>query len=147
AASLPDLTDRLRENERRIKNLVDQLADGALDSRAIRDRLGAFEREKEELRAQIAEAEAVRGTTLAMPDDTWVRAQLADLPSLLIEDAKRAVPLLMRLLGRVTAEAIVPPDKKRGFIRLHVRLEAAAFPQTALGSRLPEALMARLARA
>src|SRR5262249_50031061 len=115
---------RLAELEKQIDNLVDQLAMGASESPAVRRRLDQLEREAEALRPRIAEARHSQKSVVSMPDEAWVRAQLAELPRLLVENARQAADLLRRLLGRVTAEAIVSPGKSRGFIRLHLCFDA-----------------------
>jgi DNA invertase Pin-like site-specific DNA recombinase len=132
----------LAELDKRVENLVDQLADGASDSPALRRRLDQSEREAEGLRGRIAAARRAQEAAVAMPEDAWIRAQLAELPSLLADDPRRSASLLRRLVGAVTAEAVVAPGKRRGFVRLHVRLEAARVLEEVLGGRLPEAVLA-----
>jgi DNA invertase Pin-like site-specific DNA recombinase len=133
---------RLAELDRQVENLVDQLADGAPESAALRRRLDRLEREAEAVRGRIAEARRVQQAAVAVPDDAWLRAQLADLRPLLADDPRRAAPLLRRFFSAVTAEAVVAPGKRRGFIRLHVRLDAVHVLAEALGGRLPEAVLA-----
>ena len=133
--------ERLAELERRIENLVDLLASGTSESPALRHRLDQSEREVAELHGRIAEARRAREAAVAMPDDAWIRAQLAELPPLLADDPGRAVPLLRRLLRRVTVEAVVAPGKSRGFVRLRFRVEALHVLREALGGRLPETIL------
>jgi DNA invertase Pin-like site-specific DNA recombinase len=129
---------RLRQLEARIENLVDQLADGSLESPAIRRRLIEHEREAEELRARIKDVSAQKEGALSLPDDEWIKAQMANLASLLREEPAQAALLFRRLLGKVTADVVVAPGKVRGFVRLYVRVDAVQLLVAALGDRVPE---------
>jgi hypothetical protein len=113
-----------------------------VESLALRRRLDQLEREAEALRGRIAEARRAQEAAIAMPDDAWIRAQLTELSPLLADDPRRAASLLRRLLVRVTAEAVVAPGKARGFVRLHVRIDALRLLGEALGGRLPETILA-----
>lgn len=72
-----------------------------------------------------------------MPDDGEIRAHLPELTTLLSAEPRRAAILLRRLLGRVTAEAIIAPGKKRGFFRLHFQFDAKHLLHEVLGKRVP----------
>ncbi len=149
AAGLPEAIaadqTRLAELDRQIDNLVGQLAGGAGESPAIRRALDRLEREAEELRARVDEAIRARGSAIEMPDDDWIRAQMADLPALLVDEPRRAAPLLRRLLVRIEAEGVVAPGKVRGFARLHLRVDPAHLIEESLGGRLAAAAPGRAA--
>lgn len=135
--SLRATEERLAQIEKRIDNIVDQLADGSPDSSALRLRLSKEEAEADALRRSVADGKRAQEAAIAMPEDDEIRTQLTDLKTSLADDPRRSAPLLRRLLGRVTAEAIVAPGKKRGFIRLHVRLKPDRLLQEVLHGRLP----------
>ncbi len=145
AGTLPDAiqTDRnhLIRLENRIKNLVDQLADGRQDSPAIRQRLAEYEVEAEAVRARIDQSATLLQNTVELPDDAWVRAELANLLPTFREQPDRFAHLLRRLLGRVTAEAVVSQGKQRGYIRLRFRIDALGILQAALDNHLPETVV------
>lgn len=126
--------------EKRINNLVNALAEGTLDSPAARQSLTDSEREAERVRARIAESEALHENTVTMPDDPWVQHELANLLSMFRERPDEFAHLLRRLLGRVTAKAVLPRGKQRGYIRLRFRIDALSALQASLGERLPEAV-------
>ena len=140
-ASIRDNQGRLAELERRIGNLVDQLADGAGESPAFTPmRLGdQLEREAEDVRGRVDEAIRAGATAVAMPDDDWIRAQMAELPALLADEPRRAAPLLRRLLVRIEAEGVVAPGKVRGFARLRLRVDPSRLIEESLGGRLADA--------
>ena len=136
--------NRLDLLEKQVGNLVDQLANGCADSPALRSRLEVTEREVKLLRDRIEEQRRVQKATGAMPDDSWIREQLLKLPSLLQSDPGKTSLMLRRLMGRVTAEAVVAPGKSRGFIRLHFRVAAMQVLKEALGGTLPEAILSAI---
>ena len=136
--------NRLDLLEKQVENLVDLLANGSTDSPALRRRLEGTEREVELLRVRIEERRHAQKATGAMPDDAWVRDQLLTLQPLLQDDPGRTSLMLRRLMGRVTAEAVVPPGKSRGFMRLHFRVAAMQVLKEALSGRLPEAILSAI---
>jgi site-specific DNA recombinase len=146
AALLPDSLRadevRLAELRRKVDNLVEQLAEGDVESPALRRRLAELEREAGALDRRVGEGRGAIQAAVKMPDDGWIKARLAELPALLGDDSRLAAPLLRRLLGRVTAEAMVAPGKVRGYVRLHVNLEAQASLKEVLGGRLPDSMLA-----
>ncbi len=133
---------RLAELNSQIEHLVDQLAGGTAESPALRRRLDKNEQEAEVLRVRLEEGRRARATAIEMPDDEWIRTQLAELPALLADDLDRTSRLLRRLFGRVTAEAILAPGKKRGFMRLHLSVEPLKVLEEALKEKLPESVFA-----
>jgi hypothetical protein len=145
AAELPEALRhdevRLTNLERRIDNLVVNLADGGVESLALRRQLTLFERETEEIRARLEAGHQARASLIAMPDDQWIEAELGNLPALLQKESHGMATLLRRLLGRVTAECVVAPGKQRGFIRLRFRVSAVVVLKEVLGGRLPAAIL------
>ena len=78
-----------------------------------------------------------------MPDDAWIKEELTHLLPLLRDDPAKAAHLLRRLLGPITAEAVVARGKRRGYIRLRFRPDAWELLKSALGDRLPGTLVDR----
>jgi hypothetical protein len=148
AAKIPEKVqgdrDRLVVLEKQINNLVDLLANGSKESAALRARLDQTELEAEQLRARIAGAQSAWLTNGAIPDDAWIVEKLRSLPPLLRSDPAQASLLLRRLLGRVTAEAIVAPGKSRGFIRLRFRVAGIRLLKEALGGLLPDEIVSAM---
>jgi hypothetical protein len=136
--------DRLVVLEKQINNLVDLLANGSKESAALRARLDVTELEAEQLRARIGEAQSTWLNNGAIPDDAWIVEKLRSLAPLLRSDPGQASLLLRRLLGQVTAEAIVPPGKSRGFIRLRFRVAGIRVLKEALGGMLPDGIIAAM---
>jgi hypothetical protein len=130
------------ELDRRIENLVDQLAVGATESPALRRRLDQYEQDLELLRVRIEEGRRAKEMALVMPDDDWIRGQMAELTMLLADNPDRTSRLLRRLFGKVKAEAVVAPGKVRGFTRLHLRIEPSSVLKEVLKETLPESLFA-----
>jgi hypothetical protein len=122
--------------EKQINNIVDLLANWSRESAALRARLDRTELEAEQLRCRIAEAQSTRLANGAIPDDAWIGAKLRSVARLLRSDPGQASPLLRRMLGRATAEAIVAPGKTRGFIRLQFRVAGIRLLNEALGGML-----------
>jgi DNA invertase Pin-like site-specific DNA recombinase len=143
--TLRALEDRLREREQLVETLIDQLMslkpEGLPDSPSLRRRLTECESDITDLRTRIAEARQVRAAAVTMPDDHWIRANLEELGSHLRDEPGRTALLVRRLFKRVTAESVVAPGKKRGFIRLRVVLKARAVLKEALAGRIPSALL------
>jgi hypothetical protein len=114
----------LADRERKIGNLVDQLADGGLESVAVRQRLKQLEREVEEVRSRIAENRSLCRGVITFPEDAWVQEQLCGMGPLLKEDVGRAAMLLRQLLGKVTAEDIVAVGKRADSQKVVMSLES-----------------------
>jgi hypothetical protein len=148
ASKLPEKVqgdrNRLVVLEKQINNLVDLLANGSKESAALRARLDQTELEAEQLRACVAEAQSARLTTGAIPDDAWIAEKLRSLAPFLRSDPGQASLLLRRLLGHVTAEAIVPPGELRGFIRLRFRIAGIQVLKEALGGMLPDGIVSAM---
>jgi hypothetical protein len=141
ASRKAQLSDAERQSERLVDLLANPPTEGPSDIPAIRRRLGELEHKIQALRDGLDAACRAVETSVALPDDAWMRQQLTALPALLAEDRRRAAILLRRLLGKVTAEVIVAPVKKRGFARLHIRIDALAMLREVLGDRLPSVLL------
>ncbi len=141
---LQDDHDRLLLLEKQINNLVDLLADGSKESAALRERLDRTEAEVEQLRVRIAEGQRTQLSTAAMPDDMWILEKLLNLAPLLRGDPAQTAILLRRLLGQVTAEAVVAPGKSRGFIRLRFRVAGIQVLKEALGGALPDTIVSAI---
>lgn len=143
ASRVPEERDRdLRrasELELQIKNLVDVLAEGRLTSPAVVARLKAAEAEKDEVDRRLDGYAQSGSGSLTLPDEAWVGTQLGEWA---VRRASEDGPasLLRSALQSVTAESVIAPGKKRGFIRLRYRVNAWAVLATVLGESLPPSL-------
>jgi site-specific DNA recombinase len=113
---------QLREVESQIANLVDALADGRSKGTAVRDRLDQEEQRAEHLRKKIDVARKLIAAPVELPDDAWISEQLGDLTLLLRNGGYEASLFLREILGRVEADQVIAPGKKRGYARLRFRL-------------------------
>jgi site-specific DNA recombinase len=133
---------RLAEVQRYINNLAQHLEEGKPDSPTLRSRLSQWEGEAGRLRRRITESRQTLEVAVLMPDDDWIRSELAAVPSVLRGEPTWAASVLRRMFGRVTAEHVVARGKVRGFVRLHFRIEARRVLEEALGDRLPAGVLA-----
>lgn len=81
---------RLKNLESQIGNLVDALANGHVRSQAVSSRLEDAEREAEQLRKRINAATEALSAPAEMPDQQWLKQQLANLASLIREGGYEA---------------------------------------------------------
>jgi hypothetical protein len=129
-------TRRLAEIDRRIKNLVKALADGALASKAVKQELEGQEEDAQQLRQQLAAYESLRRQTIALPEDGWLMAELQQWTDLLSGDVPKAATALRQALHEVRAEAVVAPGKQRGYARLRFRIQTWEILRALLTDRL-----------
>jgi len=141
-ASLEADSKRLSQVEKEIDNLVGLLADGSFDSPAAKERLRRSEAEAESLRARIARAKQAMAAPVEFPDDRWIQDQLVDLASLLKSyNVPKTAVLLRKLLGKVTAHAVIAPGKLRGFAQLRFRIDGWELLSAVLGNRIPDSVL------
>jgi hypothetical protein len=147
-AQVPDTLrndeQRRTEVEKQIENLVNVLAEGSTESPALRRRLDLLEQEHEQLRRRVEDGRRVTSASVDFPDDCWIQRELADLSSLLRDDPVRAARPLRRLLRKVTAQAVVAPGKKRGYLRLHLSVSPMDLLKEVLKEKLPDGLSPNL---
>ena len=141
AERLPDDRDRderrAAELGKRIDNLVSALAEGGVTSSSVVTRLKQLEQEKAEIDQRLATADD-EADAIPLPDAEWVSTRLAEWAERAA--ASESDSFLRDALQAVTAEAVVAPGKKRGFIRLHFRVDAWAALAAAMGAALPAAV-------
>ena len=106
-----------------IDNLVDALAQSGRQSDAVMERLTALEETKKTLQEKIEAASRLPTVPRKLPGKDWLVKELGNLAVVLEEDVTNSAKLLRKLLGKVTAHAIIPPGKKRGFIQLRFRID------------------------
>ncbi len=136
---------RLKELETQIANLVDALADGTVQSQAVRHRLDEAEQEAAFLRKRIDDARKLLAEPVELPSNEWILQQMNDLASVIREGGYQSALLLRSILGRVEADQMIPPGKKRGYARLHFRINGwevlkAALQETGDLPRILEAM-------
>jgi DNA invertase Pin-like site-specific DNA recombinase len=128
------------ELDRQIHNLVDALARGGLTSPAVTARLQEAEAEKAEVNRRLAEYRAIASVTVSLPDQAWVGERLAEW-SARAAASEDTQSLLRLALESVTAEPVIAPGKKRGFVRLRFRMQAWNILRASIESTLgPEVL-------
>ncbi|HNO80281.1 MAG TPA: recombinase family protein [Phycisphaerae bacterium] len=135
---------RLAQIERGIANLVNAVEQGLDQSSSIVQRLGQLEREAASLREQIEEREDSLNKPIAMPDDDWIRSQLADQVSLLQEFPENAALMLRQLIGKITAHEIKIRGKKRGYMELRFRIDAFRSISNLLGDTVSPSILQSL---
>ena len=123
--------------------LVDTLASG-VDSPTIRARLSQLEAQKSTLESRVIQLEQVRTAQMEMPEDQWIRDELNGMTDLLKQEMSTVAPSLRPLLGKIVAESVLPPGKKRGYVRLRVTIAGWAVMSQLLGERLPASMLANL---
>jgi len=126
----------LAQLDKKIANLVDALADGAVESDAIVSRLGPAEAQAKDLRRRIEDARRVLAVPVAMPNDAWIADRLKDLPSLIHKDERRAAILLRKIFGKVHAFQVLPPGKQRGYAYLRLRVNGWELLRSILDSQI-----------
>ena len=137
-AELEAARKRLAEIEPKIESIVDQLVNQGFESEALKGRLTELESEAERLKQTAEKLETHARRPVELPDDAWVKKQLADLTSVLGEDVRRSARFLRELFGEVKAHEIIPPGKRRGYIQLKFRVSVWSTFRQVLGDRLPE---------
>lgn len=138
--ALPDELTSTREQLADVQGRLDRLLDTiekAGDSPAIHQRLHKLESEKAMLESRQAQLLQVEVATIKMPDDQWIREQLASLADLAKQEMESVAPHLRPILGRVVAEQVFVPGKKRGYARIRFKLNGWAMIAHLLSGQLP----------
>ena len=133
----------LAQAEKEIDNLVAAIASG-VNSPSIRRRLAESEQAKAALTTKVEELHRLRVAPIRLPDEQWVRGELANLGEILRSDLPRVAPVLRAMLGKVIAEEIKIPGKKRGYARLRFRIDGWAALREVLREKLPASVLAKL---
>lgn len=131
---------RLAEVERQIDNLVAALAEGTLNSGAVKEKLAALEAEARQLRERIESYEKLREGEVTLPNDDTLATELGQWIGALNADQTRAASVLRQAVGPVAAHAILAPGKRRGYTQLRFRIRAWEALRSVLGDRLPDGL-------
>ncbi|GJM25766.1 MAG: hypothetical protein DHS20C16_21810 [Phycisphaerae bacterium] len=135
---------RLAQIQKGIANLVNAVEQGLDQSSSIVQRMGQLEREAASLREQIKDRENSLNKPIAMPDDNWIRTQLADQVSLLQEFPENAALMLRQLVGKITAHEIRIAGKKRGYMELRFRIDAFRSVTNLLGDAVSPSILQSL---
>ena len=113
---------RLRDVDSQVSNLVNALADGRLQSQAVRNRLDDVEREAVQLRKKIDDARKLLSAPVNLPDNEWIQEQLSKLAGVIREGGFESSLLLRKIVGNIEADQVIPPGKTRGYARLRFRI-------------------------
>ncbi len=139
--SLATERKKLAHVEKGIANLVTVLEIGLDQSLSIVQRMGQLEREAATLRERIDEHERSLNKPIAMPDDDWIRAQLADQISVLQESPDDAPLVLRKMVERITAHEVKIPGKKRGYMELRFRINAFSSLTNLFGDSMGQSML------
>ena len=112
---------QLAHVDQEIDNLVAAVASG-VNSPSIRQRLFEQEQAKATLTMKVGDLQRVQAAPLRFPDDQWIREQLEEFGGLLQSQLPQAAPVLRAMLGKVVAEEVKIPGKKRAYARLRFRI-------------------------
>jgi DNA invertase Pin-like site-specific DNA recombinase len=134
---------RLAELRKQIGNFNHAIANGGAASTSIMNSLLSAERDAAELEAKLAAMAEIAVCAMAMPDEVWVKAQLQQWSNRLADSETTAVAI-REAVASLTAEAVVPPGKKRGYVRLRLRVNGWNLLMAAINTKLPIPLRALL---
>lgn len=134
---------RLAELRKQIGNFNHAIANGGAASTSIVSSLLSAERDAAELEAKLAAVAEIAANALAMPDEQWVKDQLQQW-SCRLANIEIAAITIREALASLTAEAVVPPGKKRGYVKLKLRVNAWGMLMAAIGPKLAAPLRALL---
>lgn len=134
---------RHAELGREIRNLVNYIKKHG-DAAEVSGELQSAKNERDSLGQKIAHLRQAQSVKNDMPDDQWVREQLKDLQAILRDGKDGAAQLVRKLVVKITAEQIVAPGKKRGYIRLHFRIDGWAAIRQVLSKTLPRHVLESL---
>jgi len=102
---------QLAHVDNEINNLVAAVASG-VNSPSIRQRLFEQELAKATLTTKVGDLQRLHAAPLRLPDDQWIREQLAEFCKLLRSQLPQAAPVLRAMLGKVVAEAVKIPGNR-----------------------------------
>jgi hypothetical protein len=147
ARHVPDELDaerkRLATVDAEIRNLVRALS-SAPDSPAVLDELKRLEAEKVQIDARVVELGQVESARVELPDDRWVREQFSALCALLREQSPEAVRAVRAMVGRILAEEVAIPGKKRGYVRIRFRIDGWPELIRLLSGKVPPSVLKAL---
>lgn len=139
-AELTAARSRFADLEQQVENVAVAISQG-LNSPALKRRLAGLEAEQATLSNRIRELdESVKAGT-AMPDDTWIADQLRELQSVLKDEMKFSARPLRTMIGRIDAEQVSIPGKKRGYTRLRFRIRGWEELRHLLVAKMPAAIL------
>ena len=145
AAELPQKRKQLETDFADVAAKADRYGDqlgepGKKESPTLRRKPDAAEARQRQLEADLR---ALPPTAdIRMPDEAWVLGEMANLSALLKERSVQAMALIRRMIGRIDADAVVAPGKKRGFCRLRFNLDLPAVVAAILQEKLPTGVRA-----
>jgi hypothetical protein len=134
---------RLAELKKQIGNFILAIANGGAMSTALAASLQTAEREAAEIESRLAAIAQIDDCSTEMPEEQWVKDQLQQW-SRRLADSETAAIAIREALASLTAEAIVPPGKKRGFVKLKLRVNSWGMLMAAIGTKLPMPLRSLL---
>jgi site-specific DNA recombinase len=139
-ADLAVARSRFAELEQQIGNATIAITQG-LNSPALKKRLSGLETEQYAVGNRIRELEESMRAGTAMPDDAWIADQLRGLQSVLKDEMKLSARMLQEMIGRIDAEQVSIPGKKRGYTRLRFRIRGWEGLRHLLAGKMPAAVL------
>jgi DNA invertase Pin-like site-specific DNA recombinase len=133
----------LRRVAGQIENFADAVANG-LHSSTITARLHEAEQKRDALRSNLRELQDVTKAHFQMPDDAWIAQELAQVLDRLNEEPAAVAPVIRAMIGKIVAEEIKIPGKRRGYVRLRFRVDEWEAIRQVLSTKLPASVMEML---
>ena len=129
------LRKRHDQLSREIENGTKAILSGGADSEAL---TRALQREVmlKEVDAKLQEIRRLDPAHITVPSDAWLAQELSNLHALVLAGGGQSAVLLRTIFGKIMVEEVVMPGKKRGHIKLHVRLQGMAIVK-AMDQTLP----------
>ena len=115
---------RLEAVDKAIGNLVRALELGGDQILSVTARLTELQDEKAALERRLVAAKEADGTHIEMPPDEWIRAQLADLATLLRQNTQQSGLVLRKIVDKVVVRPVLPAGKRRGYGQLRFRIRS-----------------------
>ena len=145
AAALPRERDKLEADIQDVIRKVDRYSDLVLtnDSAALLTKLKLAETRQRDLEARLRALPPA--SEIRVPEKAWVMAELANLSSLLKSHAPDAIAVIRQTIGRIDADPVIAPGKKRGYCRLSFSLNLPGLVDIVLRRKLPRGISAMLA--
>jgi hypothetical protein len=128
--------------DKQISNLLDKLASVSGTSILLTDRLGSLEQEQMLLREQEEKLKEQVRVPSQLPDEAFIRSELARLPEMLSASSPATADLLRRIFSKVAAVEERRPGRKRTHLYLRVSVSPGGFLLSALGSGWEQRLAA-----
>lgn len=130
--------------EQKVQRLTNDIVEHGIQSPSLKQRLEGMEADLERLIQEERELGTIGKANLVMPSDDWVREKLRDLVELMKADTRRSAILLRGVIGKITAHAVIPPGKTRGYTELRFKIHGKSILDVLLADRIPNGVKSLL---